>query len=357
MTISKRKSEHIKICLEKKVELGSTRFNEVNFKDIDLIHSALPDVNLKDIDVSCSFLGKELKAPLIISGMTGGTHEAEKINKNLAKAAQECGIAMGVGSQRAAIEDSSLEKTYQVREVAPDILLIANLGIIQFIEEYTIREAEKAIDMIDADALALHLNPLQEICQSEEGNVNWKNCLKKIEEICRILDKPVIAKEVGAGISKEIGIALEKAGVSAIDISGLGGTSWSLVEMYRNPDSIKSLIDWGIPTAISLIEVVSNVKIPVIASGGIRNGKEIAKSLALGAEIVGIALPFLEPATKNSDKVKEKINSLVKELKAVMFLVGAENLKELKRKPIVITGKTKEWLEARGIDVKAFALR
>ena len=356
MSISKRKSDHIKICLEKKVETNKTGFDNINFRDIDLVHRALPEVNLKDIDTGCIFLGKKLNAPIIISAMTGGTDEAEKINKNIAEAAQSFGIAMGVGSQRAAIENLDLEKTYKVRSVAPDIFLVANLGIIQFNEGYSINEAKKAIEMIDADALALHLNPLQEVCQPE-GDTNWENCLKKIKELCTKLDKPIIVKETGAGISREVAVELKNTGISALDISGSGGTSWSLVENYRNDDGMETFNNWGIPTAVSLIEVVNSVKIPVIASGGIRNGIDIAKALCLGAEIVGMALPFLKPATKSGKEVEKLLKKLTIELKTTMFLVGAKNIDELRKKPVVITGKTKEWLESRGVDIKKFSAR
>lgn len=356
MTISKRKLEHTKICLEKKVEASNTGFNDINFQDIDFIHQALPEINLEDIDLTGEFLGKRLSAPLIISALTGGATEMERINKNLAKAAQSSGIALGVGSQRAAIEDSALERTYQVRDVAPDILLIANLGIVQFNKGYGIAEAKKVIDMIGADAIALHLNALQEVCQLE-GDTDWKGCLGKIEQICSRLDKPVIVKETGAGITKEIAQQLEQIGVAAIDVSGSGGTSVSLVENYRKSAIGKTFKDWGIPTAISLIEVKSVVKVPVIASGGVRSGIDIAKSLALGADLVGIALPFLKPATISGKAVELKLQQLVKELKATMFLVAAKNLSQLRQKPIVISGKTKEWLEARGISVKEICQR
>jgi len=360
MKTSKRKYEHIKICLKEGVEIGSTHLNEINFygfKDIDFVHKSLPEINFDEIDTSIKFFGKELSAPLIISGMTGGTKIAEKINKNLAIAAQECKIAFGVGSQRAAIENPKLAKTYYVRDVAPDIFLIGNLGVVQLNYGYDIEEVKKAVEMIKADALALHLNALQEIFQPE-GNKNWKGCLKNIEYICKHVSFPIIVKETGAGISREVAKDLERTNVSAIDISGYGGTSWSLIESKRNLElKNSSIINWGIPTAISLIECVEAVKIPIIASGGIRNGIEIAKCIALGATAVGIALPFLKPATKNYKLVKSKIEKIVKELKMVMFLVGAKNIKELKKVPVVITGKTKEWAEVRKIDVKKFANR
>jgi len=360
MKTSKRKFEHIKICLKNNVEIGSTRLNEINFygfEDVDFIHKSLPEINFDEIDTSINFFGKELNAPIIISGMTGGTKIAEKINKNLAIAAESCKIAFGVGSQRAAIENPKLIKTYYVRDVAPNIFLIANLGAIQLNYGYSTEEIKKAVEMIKADALALHLNALQEVFQPE-GDRNWKGCLKKIEHICEHVNFPIIVKETGAGINREIAKMIEKAKASAIDISGYGGTSWSLIESKRRSGMEKNpLINWGIPTAISLIECVESVKIPIIASGGIRNGLDIAKCIAVGASSVGIALPFLKPATKSYKLVKKEIEKIVKELKMAMFLVGAKNIKELRKVPIVITGKTREWAEVRGIDIKRFAKR
>jgi isopentenyl-diphosphate delta-isomerase len=235
------------------------------------------------------------------------------------------------------------------------------LGIVQFAKGYGLKEARAAVDMIDADALCLHLNALQEVVQPE-GDINWKGCLGKIKEVSQNLGKPVIAKETGAGISKEVAKELEEAGVAAIDIGGLGGTSWSLVEKFRNKepmdkDIAKNFGDWGIPTAISLIECRESVKIPLIATGGIRNGIEIAKAIALGADIVGIALPLLKPAMKSDVDVEKKLYQIEKELKIAMFLCGAENLEELRKKPVVVTGKSKDWLEARGIDVKKLTNR
>jgi isopentenyl-diphosphate delta-isomerase len=357
----KRKLDHINVCLEKKVESGRTGFGDINLADMELLHKALPEADFSKIDISCEFLGKKLGAPLMIAAMTGGTPEAMKINQNLAKAAQSFGIAMGIGSQRAAIEDAKLGKTYQLRDVAPDIFIAGNLGIVQFVKGYGLKEAKEAVEMIDADALCLHMNALQEVVQPE-GDMNWKGCLDKFSEISKGLRKPVIAKETGAGISREVAKQLEEAGVSAIDIGGLGGTSWSLVEKYRNKnDSDKEIAknfgDWGIPTAISLIETRESVKIPIIATGGIRNGIEIAKAISMGADMIGIALPLLKPATKSEEDVEKKIYQLIKELKISMFLVGARNLEDLRKKPLVITGKTKDWLEARGIDVKKFADR
>lgn len=356
-----RKTDHIRICMERNVEAGKSGFGDVSLADMEMIHTALPEADFDDIDTSCEFLGKNFGAPLMIAAMTGGTPEALEINRNLAKTAHKFGVGMGLGSQRAAIEKPELEYTYKVRDVAPDIFLAGNLGIVQFVKDYGLKEAKKAVEMIDADALCLHLNALQEVVQPE-GDVNWKGCLEKFGEISGSLGKPVIAKETGAGISGEVAKQLEGANVSAIDIGGLGGTSWSMVEKFRNKEETGKKIagnfgTWGIPTAISLVECRETVKIPLIATGGIRNGIEIAKAISLGADLVGIALPLLKPATKGEDDVEKKLYQIIKELRIAMFLSGARNLKDLRKKPLVITGKTGEWLGARGIDIRKFASR
>jgi isopentenyl-diphosphate delta-isomerase len=345
----KRKADHIEICSNMNVESGST-----GFEDVSLVHQALPEMDFDEIDTTVMFLGKKFNAPLIIEAMTGGTEKAEKINKNLAKAAENLGIGMGIGSQRAGIEEPSLERTYQVRDVAPNIFLVANLGVVQFNKGYTAEHAKKAIDMIDADALALHLNPLQEAIQ-REGDLKWKHAVKRIEEISKTLEKPVIVKETGCGISKEVAKMLK--GVSAVDIGGSGGTNFAFVENYRSPGMGYDFRSWGIPTAVSLVETVRTVNIPVICSGGMRSGQQICKALVLGASLSGLALPLLKPAQRSHKDVQDKLEGIIKELKVAMFLVGAKNIEELRKKPVIITGKTREWLELRGLDVRKYAMR
>ncbi|MCK4968769.1 MAG: type 2 isopentenyl-diphosphate Delta-isomerase, partial [Candidatus Aenigmarchaeota archaeon] len=314
----KRKKEHINICLEKNIETTKT----TGFEDINLIHKALPNINMDEINTSCTFLNKPLNAPIIIEAMTGGAKIAEKINKNLAIAAKNLGLAMGVGSQRAAIENNKLISTYNIRDVAPNIPLIGNLGAIQFAKnEYTIKEAKKAITDINADALAIHLNPLQEVTQPE-GDLDFKNVIPAIKNICQNLNKPVIAKETGAGISREIAQILEKTGVSIIDVAGLGGTSFSIIESYRDNDKKRPkghiFEDWGITTAVSIIETRKTTKIQIIASGGIRTGIDAAKSIALGANYVGLALPLLEPAAKSAKDVENVLKKIIDEFKTAM---------------------------------------
>jgi len=353
----KRKAEHIRICLEQKAQ---ARKATAGFEDIQLIHRALPEVDRQKISLSASFLGKKFSAPLIVGAMTGGTEEATKINASIAEAVEKLGLGMGVGSQRAAIEDRKLEKTYAVaRKKAPSAFLIANIGGVQLVHGYGLKEVKKAIEMIDADAVAIHLNAMQEAVQPE-GQTNFKGVLTKISEIAGELDKPVIVKETGCGISAEDAKALEAAGVKAIDVGGLGGTSFAAVEYYRsiNQNNMGEIFwDWGIPTAVSLIETVQTVKIPVVASGGVRSGLDIAKSLALNASLASVSQPVLEVAVKGARETEELLSCLIDELRNVMFLVGAKNLESLAKVPVVISGKTAEWLNMRGFNIKKYAQR
>jgi len=268
--------------------------------------------------------------------MTGGTEEAGRINRNLAFAAQRYRLAMGVGSQRAAIEDPRWARTYHVRDVAPDVLLFANLGAVQLNYGYGIEECRRAVEMIQADALVLHLNPLQEALQPE-GDTDFSGLLRKIERICRELEVPVIVKEVGWGISEGVARRLAEAGVAAIDVAGAGGTSWSLVEMHRAPDEMHRAVaaafsDWGIPTAEAILMACRGAPdIPIIASGGVRTGVEVAKAVALGADLVGMAAPFLRPAIESAEAVCAKIEEIVTTLRIAMFCVGARRVSDLKR--------------------------
>lgn len=348
----KRKEDHILINLE--AQVNSHR--STGFEQIYLKHTAIPEIDITQISTKIRFLNKQLDLPLIISAMTGGTPIAEKINKTLAQLAEECNVALALGSQRAAIENPRLTYTYSIaRKEAPNAIIIGNIGAPQIAVNYGYSEIKKAVDMIDADAIAIHFNALQEAVQPE-GDVKFSNVLKKLEKIVNKLEIPVIAKETGAGMSREDAILLRDYGISYIDVGGLGGTSFAAVEVYRadkNKNPLKKHIgnlfwDWGIPTAISIIEVSSVDKIHVIASGGIRNGIEICKSLALGAEIVGIARPFLKPAYDGNIKVAKGIVKRIEaEMKTCMFLVGAKSLDELKKCDIVITGHVAEWLKAR----------
>ena len=342
--IRKRKEEDIELILKEGVQSRATTLLEC----VKLIHNALPELSFDEIDLSTEFLGHKFSFPILIDSMVGGSPKAKELNRNLALAAEELGIGMGVGSQRAALEDEGLADSYKVvREVAPNAFVMANIGAAQ-LKSMKKRELKKLIDMVKADALAIHLNPLQELIQPE-GETDFRGVLEKIDEISDLV--PVIVKEVGAGISREVAIKLELAGVSAINVAGLGGTSWAGVESLRarGIDERKEMLgellwDWGIPTAASLIEVRNAVKIPVIASGGLRNGLEVAKCIALGADMTAMAYPLLKAASKSKEEGVEFLKDRALELKAAMFLVGARNVEELKGARYVITGELAEWL-------------
>jgi isopentenyl-diphosphate delta-isomerase len=274
--------------------------------------------------------------------MTGGTGRAGAINQNLAQAAQARGIAMGLGSQRAALEDPALAPTYQVRHLAPDVLLFANLGAVQLNYRYGVDECRRAVEMIQADALILHLNPIQEAVQWG-GDTNWAGLLKRIEQVCRALPVPVIGKEVGWGISETVARQLVGAGVAAIDVAGAGGTSWSEVEQHLTPDETMkriacNFVDWGIPTAESLVMVRRAAPdLPVIASGGLRTGINAAKAIALGADAVGMASPFLKAATVSAVTVIATIDEITRTLRIAMFGIGAGSIAALKGTPYLVT--------------------
>jgi len=343
VSTDRRKLDHIRICLSEEVEAGSS-----GFEDVVLIHSALPEVDLEKVELKTRFLGRRISMPVFIAAMTGGHEEARRINENLALAAQELGIPLGVGSQRAALEDKSLAETFAVaRESAPEAFLIANLGAVQFAGGYTVREAERAIEMIQADAIALHLNALQEACQ-REGDTNFEGVLNGIAELCDALDVPVIVKETGAGIAAEEARQLQEAGVSAIDVGGLGGTSFALVESYRGGEPGRCFAAWGVPTAVSVVECASSVDVPVYATGGIRSGVDVAKAIALGASACGVALPLLREAARGSEAVLTWLRRLERELRVAAFLTGSRSVEELSRARVVVLGRTREWLEARG---------
>jgi len=358
----KRKADHIKISLNEKAQ---ARKATAGFEDIQFIHRALPEVDKAKIDLSTTVLGHKFSAPLIVGAMTGGTAEATRINAAIAEAVETLHLGMGVGSQRAAIENPKLAETFSItRKKAPTAFLIANIGGIQLVHGYGLKKVKKAIEMIDADAVAVHLNALQEAVQPE-GQTNFKGVLAKIGEIAGELDKPVIVKETGAGIAAEDAKKLEAAGVKAIDAGGTGGTSFAAVEYYRakgQETSVQHFLgdvfwDWGIPTAVSLAEITQTVKIPVIASGGVRSGMDIAKSLALNACLARVSQPALEAAVQGAKDTERVLSLLMEELRAVMFLVGAEKVQNLAKTPVVVTGKTAAWLKTRGFNVESYAKR
>jgi isopentenyl-diphosphate Delta-isomerase len=325
-----RKADHIRICLDEDVQFQTgTGLEKYHFN-----HACLPELDYETIDLSTNFLGKKLATPLLISSMTGGTEQAHAINTRLALAAQTYGLAMGVGSQRVAIEQPQTASTFNIRQLAPDILLLANLGAVQLNYGYGVEECLKAVDLLQADALILHLNPLQE-CIQPRGDRNFHGLLAKIEQVCRSLPVPVIAKEVGNGISVSMAEQLMNAGVSAIDVAGAGGTSWALVEGERAENALekqlgKTFANWGIPTA-DCIRTISRAypQLPLIASGGLRNGLDVAKAIALGADLAGLAWPFLRAAAVSPEAVVATVEILLAELKTVLFCTGSKNLTSL----------------------------
>lgn len=321
-----RKAEHIRLALEPRMQLGTSWFDDYHFD-----HAALPEIDIAEIDTSVEFLGRRLEAPLLISCMTGGTDMAGRINRNLAGGAEQTGVAVGVGSQRKALEDPAKADTFRVREAAPSVPLLANLGAVQLNYGMGVRECRQAVDMIGADALVLHLNPLQEALQPE-GQCNFSGLLPKIGEVVRALDVPVAAKEVGSGISEQVARALVAQGVRILDTAGTGGTSWARIEASRSGDlELGELFaGWGIPTPQSIQEARRVDGVTVIASGGLRNGLDVAKSLALGADLAGMAYPFLEAATESPDRVADKVKRIVRELKICMFCLGVKTVAELR---------------------------
>jgi isopentenyl-diphosphate delta-isomerase len=339
--IEDRKSDHIHINLNNNVQFRRLR---TGLEEVRFIHQALPELDLDQVSTTTVFLSKPLRAPILISSMTGGTAEAQVINRNLATAAQETGIALGLGSQRAAIEDPSLVATYQVRDVAPDIALFANLGAIQLNYRYGLEQCQRAVDMVQADALILHLNPLQEAVQPE-GDRNWQDLLPKIEAVCRRLSVPVIAKEVGWGLSDQAARDLVDAGVASLDIAGAGGTSWSEVEHYRAPTPQHARVaaafaDWGLTTLESLLLVRQTVpQVPAIASGGLRNGIDIAKVIALGASLAGLASPFLKAAVHSAQAATELAVELIQVLRIAMFAAGAADISQLQETRLIRPGQ------------------
>jgi isopentenyl-diphosphate delta-isomerase len=346
--IEDRKKEGIMITLNEQVQARET---STLLECVHLVHNALPELDFDEIDTSISFLGHKFSAPILIDSMTGGTPAATKLNEILAKAAANYSLGMGVGSQRAGLKSGALAETYRVvRRAAPETFVMANIGGAQLADNLSLKDAQKLVEMIDADALAVHLNPLQEIIQPE-GEPKFEGVLSKIKELSSKISVPIIVKEVGAGISKEVALRLIRSGAAAINVSGLGGTSWAGVEQirarasknYRKAELGQIFWDWGIPTAASLIEVRRAVKAPLIASGGLRNGLDIAKCIVLGANLCGMALPMLKRASESFESLCEFIEGLQFQLQAAMFLVGAKNVKELSTARHVITGDLVQW--------------
>lgn len=330
MSTNKRKSEHIDIILQ---DEASDR-KKYYFDEIKLIHRALPEIDFNDIDTSTEFLGKKLSFPLIISSMTGGSGmDLLSINRNLAEAAEATGIGMAVGSQRIIFEDSLAEESFKLRPFAPNALLFSNLGAVQLNYSFTVEHCQKAVDLLEADALYLHLNPLQEAIQPE-GNTNFLKLADKISKVVQELSVPVIIKEVGAGISLADAKLLYQAGIKYIDVAGSGGTSWSRIENHRSSTGDIGLLfqDWGIPAPLALQQLSSKYPdINLISSGGLRSGIDIAKSSILGAKLAAMANPFLKPAMESKEAVIKLIEQIKKEFQLAMFVLGQDNVLNLQQ--------------------------
>jgi isopentenyl-diphosphate delta-isomerase len=322
-----RKAEHIRLALEPRMQGDGNHFAEWEFE-----HRALPEIDFDEIDTSVEFLGKRLAAPLLVSCMTGGTAIAGDINRNLAAGAEAEGVAVGVGSQRKALEDPAKADTFRVRDVAPTVPLLANLGAVQLNYGVGLPECRRAVEMIGADALVFHLNPLQEAIQPE-GDRNFAGLLPKMGEVARGLAVPVIAKEVGSGISGQVAQQLARYGIRIIDTAGAGGTSWARIEAARAGDAALGEVfaGWGVPTPVAIRELAAIGGLTVIGSGGLRTGIDVAKALALGANLAGMAYQFLEAATRSPEHVAERIRRIVQELKITMFCIGARTIPELKQ--------------------------
>lgn len=356
--IAQRKTEHVNISLQSDISAPQA----ASWADIKLVHRALPEVDLDEIDLSTRFLGATLKHPIWISSLTGGHPDVAAINQRLGAVAEEYGLAMGVGSQRAAIASADLAETYGVaRANAPHAFLVANIGAPQLIEQarrpaFSPDDIRRAVNMIGANALAVHLNYLQEAAQPE-GDGRARGCLAAIEQLVATLDIPVIAKETGAGISFEQARAFKAIGVSAIDVGGAGGSSMAALESFRAQSRGDSktagigalLRDWGIATPISLIEAQQGAPgLPIIATGGARSGLDAARALALGATLVGMGFPFLKAASEGEGPLREFLDQFLRELRVTMQLAGAAGTAQMRATPVIVTGATREWLELRG---------
>jgi isopentenyl-diphosphate delta-isomerase len=359
-SINQRKNEHLDICINNRFDIEMEI--STGFEDISFVHQALPEVDFTEISLETTFLQKAFKYPLFLSPLTGGSKKGLKINKIIGEVAEELGIGFGVGSQRAAINNQELQESFTVsRRAAPTAFIAGNLGAIQLVNGFSISEVKKAIEMIKADALMFHLNPLQEIIQPE-GDHNFKGVLKEIAKIGSEIEQPIIIREVGCGISREVANELAANNIGAIDIAGAGGTSWAKIEAIRAQRVRKKKSyrlgelfgNWGIPTVMSLLEVISIIKnTPTICSGGIRNGLQAAKALALGADLVGIGLPVLRELEKGGKKqLIDYLQQIIFELQTAMFLTGANRIEVLQEKPLLIKGKVKEWVTSRGLTIE-----
>ena len=342
-SISKRKEDHLRIAAKPNAQYS----DPAGFDDVLLVHNALPEVNLKSIDTSAKFLGKTLSAPILITGMSGGTDKGGALNQKLAKAAEKSKVALGLGSQRPMLKDAKTLAHYKVRSLCPSIPLIGNIGAVN-LPEYPLEKIEWLVSSIEADALAIHLNPLQEAVQPE-GDTNFSGVLRSISKVCEKLSVPVIVKETGAGISGPVAQQLFESGVKFIDCSGRGGTSWSKVE-YARGGRLPGFEEWGYPTLPALVECSSFG--PTICSGGVRSGVDAAKAIAMGAQLAGAAWPFLGAADPSLVAAQWR-----EQIRTSMFLCGAKNIEQMRNAPLIVGGRTSEILNARGFDMRVYSSR
>jgi len=330
--INKRKTEHIRLCLTENVE-GVNK--STGLEGISFIHNALPEIDFSAITLDTAFLNKPLKAPFLVSSMTGGSGLATEINQNLAKASEMKGWAIALGSTRAILESKAHEDSFLIRKHAPSVPLIANIGAVQLNYGYGVEECQRIVDLTEADSLVLHLNSLQEVVQ-DGGDLNFANLLPKIEKICNQLTVPVGIKEVGFGIDGSVAEKLHDVGISYIDVAGAGGTSWSQVEKLRSQDPLRKAAaeafnSWGLPTKDCIVSVRSRLnETPIVASGGMKTGLDAAKAITIGANVIGYARQLLEAATESTEAVVREMEQIELELKMAMFGIGAQTIEELK---------------------------
>ncbi len=335
-----RKIDHIKLCVEKDVAFDK---KTTLLEDVELNYKTLPEISLEEVNLSTQLLGKEFSFPFLASAITGGAQVSKKINFDIAKACQEFGIGMGLGSMRAMLENPKIKDTYNVKSVAPEIFVAGNIGVAQ-LRSYSTQEVNSVIESLNLDALAIHLNAAQEAMQPE-GDVNFSNLIEKIDEFSKEVCVPVYAKEVGHGISFEVASKLEQTNIQAIDVQGAGGTSWTRVDALRHKGSFGSVFrDFGLPTAVSIIETKNAFTKQIIASGGIRNGLDAVKGIILGASMSGAAMPVLQAQQKSYKSLQNFFSNFKNEMEITSFLLGCKNIEELHRQNYVVLGKLKEWL-------------